>query len=80
MDNAHNIARGLIRNLDYDILICGSSMCENMHTEYVDAIFPGSKSIKGFLVSQFDTELISEIRLQKLKNYSNGWRHMNGKL
>lgn len=46
MDNAHYIARGLIRNLDYDILVCGSSMCENMHTDYVDAVFPGSKSIK----------------------------------
>lgn len=43
--SVHYVARGLIRNMDYEILVCGSSMCENIHTDYVDDLY-GSKSIK----------------------------------
>ena len=43
--DGHYVARGLIRNMDYDILVCGSSMCENMHVDYIDDLY-GQKSIK----------------------------------
>lgn len=38
-DKAHYVARGLIRNADYDMLICGSSMCENFHIDDANEIF-----------------------------------------
>jgi len=42
-DMAHYVARGLIRNADYEMLICGSSMCENFHIDDANEIFYGGK-------------------------------------
>lgn len=41
---AHYVARGLIRNADYEMLICGSSMCENFHIYDANRLFYGGKS------------------------------------
>lgn len=43
-NRAHYVARGLIRNADYDLLICGSSMCENFHIEDANKIFYGGEN------------------------------------
>lgn len=40
-NSAHYVARGLIRNADYEMLICGSSMCENFHIYDANEIFYG---------------------------------------
>lgn len=40
-NNAHYVARGLIRNAEYDMLICGSSMCENFHIDEAEELFYG---------------------------------------
>lgn len=42
-NRAHYVARGLIRNADYDMLICGSSMCENFHINDANEIFYGGE-------------------------------------
>lgn len=42
-NRAHYVARGLIRNADYDLLICGSSMCENFHIDDANEIFYGGE-------------------------------------
>ena len=59
--NAHYIARGLIRNMDYDILLCGTSMCENMHTDYIDAVFD-SKSIKVIQFGSYSNDLAASLK------------------
>ncbi len=43
-DNAHYASKGLIRNMDYDILLYGTSMCENMHTDYINRVFGGTSA------------------------------------
>lgn len=43
-ENAHYAAKGLIRNMDYDILLYGTSMCENMHTDYINHVFGGTSA------------------------------------
>ena len=59
--NAHYIARGLIRNMDYDIIVCGSSMCENMHTDYVDEVF-NSKSIKVVQHGSYSNDFAASLK------------------
>lgn len=59
--NAHYIARGLIRNMDYDIIICGSSMCENMHTDHVDEVFD-SKSIKVVQHGSYSNDFAASLK------------------
>lgn len=59
--NAHYIARGLIRNMDYDMLICGTSMCENMHTDYVDTVFD-CKSIKVVQHGSYSRDLAASLK------------------
>ena len=57
----HYVARGLIRNMDYDILVCGSSMCENMHTDYVDEVFSG-KSIKVLQHGSYSNDFAASLK------------------
>ncbi len=59
-NDAHYVARGLIRNLDYDILLCGTSMCENMHTDYIDAAFGGT-SIKVIQHGSYSNDLAASL-------------------
>lgn len=59
--DAHYIARGLIRNMDYDILVCGSSMCESMHTDYVDEVFH-SKSIKVVQHGSYSNDFAASLK------------------
>ena len=59
--SAHYVARGLIRNLDYDILLCGTSMCENMHTDYIDEVFDG-KSIKVIQHGSYSNDLAASLK------------------
>lgn len=60
-DDPHYVARGLIRNMDYDILVCGSSMCENMHTDYIDCLY-GSKSIKVVQHGSYSMDLEASLK------------------
>ncbi|MBD5505021.1 MAG: hypothetical protein HDR09_15150 [Lachnospiraceae bacterium] len=60
-DQPHYVARGLIRNMDYDILMCGSSMCENMHTDYIDAVFGGT-SIKVVQHGSYSNDFASSLK------------------
>lgn len=60
-DDPHNVARGLIRNLDYDILICGTSMCENMHTDYADAVF-NCRSAKVIQHGSYSNDLSASLK------------------
>lgn len=57
----HYVARGLIRNMDYNILVCGSSMCENMHTNYVDEVF-NSKSIKVIQHGSYSNDFAASLK------------------
>jgi len=59
--NAHYIARGLIRNMDYDTIVCGSSMCENIHTDYVDEILH-CKSIKVVQHGSYSNDFAASLK------------------
>lgn len=60
-NDAHYVARGLIRNLDYDILLCGTSMCENMHTDYIDDVFNGT-SIKVIQHGSYSNDFAASLK------------------
>lgn len=60
-DDPHFVARGLIRNMDYDILLCGSSMCENMHTDYIDDTFDG-KSLKVIQHGSYSNDFAASLK------------------
>lgn len=57
----HYIARGLIRNMDYDMLVCGSSMCENIHPDYVNEVF-NSKSIKVVQHGSYSNDFAASLK------------------
>lgn len=57
----HYVARGLIRNMDYDLLVCGTSMCENMHTDYVNEVFH-SKSIKVIQHGSYSNDFAASLK------------------
>jgi len=69
-NDAHYVARGLIRNMDYDILVCGSSMCENMHTDYVDNLY-NKKSIKVVQQGSYSKDLESSLQVAAWTNKAN---------
>lgn len=60
-DAPHYVARGLIRNMDYDILLCGTSMCENMHTDYIDSKFGGT-SIKVIQHGSYSNDFTASLK------------------
>lgn len=60
-NDPHYVARGLIRNMDYDILLCGSSMCENMHTDYIDDVFKG-KSLKVIQHGSYSNDFSASLK------------------
>lgn len=66
-DDPHYVARGLIRNMDYEILVCGSSMCENMHTDYIDSLY-GSKSIKVVQHGSYSMDLEASLKVAAKTN------------
>lgn len=60
-NDPHYVARGLIRNLDYDILLCGTSMCENMHTDYIDSTIGGT-SIKVIQHGSYSSDFAASLK------------------
>lgn len=59
--SSHYIARGLIRNFDYDLLVCGTSMCENIHPDYVNTVF-NSKCIKVVQHGSYSRDLAASLK------------------
>lgn len=60
-NDPHFVARGLIRNMDYDILLCGSSMCENMHTDYISDTF-GGKCLKVIQHGSYSNDFAASLK------------------
>lgn len=64
-NSAHYAARGLIRNADYEMLICGSSMCENFHIDDANEIFYGGtgKCLKVLQHGSYSNDLRASLEM-----------------
>lgn len=64
-NSAHYVARGLIRNADYEMLICGSSMCENFHIDDANEIFYGGtgKCLKVVQHGSYSNDLRASLEM-----------------